>query len=31
MKAGLEEMEAALDIFEKRLDSMDTTDLEASR
>jgi hypothetical protein len=30
-KAGLEELEAAVDFFEKRLDKMDTTDLEANR
>jgi hypothetical protein len=31
MKAGLEEMEAAVDVFEERLDKMDTTNLEANR
>jgi hypothetical protein len=31
MKAGLEETEAAFDVFEERLNKMDTTDLEANR
>jgi hypothetical protein len=29
MTSGLEEMEAAVDVFEERLDKMDITDLEA--
>lgn len=30
MKAGLEEMEVTVDIFEEGLDKMDTADLEAN-
>jgi hypothetical protein len=30
MKAGLEEMEAAVDVFQETLDKMDTTNLEAN-
>jgi CRISPR/Cas system CSM-associated protein Csm2 small subunit len=30
MKTSLEEMEALVDVFEERLDKMDTTDLEAN-
>jgi hypothetical protein len=30
MKVGLEEMEAAVDVFEKRLDRMDAMDLETN-
>jgi hypothetical protein len=29
--AGLEEIEAAVDVLEERLDKMDTADLEANR
>jgi hypothetical protein len=29
--SGLEEIEAAVDVFEERLHKMDTTDLEANR
>jgi hypothetical protein len=29
-KAGLEETEVMMDVFEERLDKMDTTDLEAN-
>jgi hypothetical protein len=31
MKADLEEKDAAVDVFEERLNKMDTTDLEANR
>jgi hypothetical protein len=31
MKAGLEEMKAAADVFEKGLEKMDTMDLEANQ
>jgi hypothetical protein len=31
MKASLEEMKATVDVFEERLDKMDTTDLEANQ